>query len=222
MSFRKMAGIAGVAAMVLIFLGTILAGSPPSPDATPEDVVEYFGDYDTWPITLTINLIVGPLLALFFAGVTSAVRRGDDEDDNGWRIVLLIGVVASFAAVFGISATEVALANTATTLPGEVVDAIWAMNAAMAGYQFVTVGILLLGAGMLTLRRGLGPRWAGYVALVGSAAAILGSLFIAPAIKDGSPLVFISLLGFLAWIVWTITIGLWMVRDDSVANHDLA
>lgn len=211
MPFRRIAGYAGLIAVVLLVVNTILAGQTPDPDASAVDVLDYYADYE-WQAGLMLSMLIGPAIAIFSAGFFRAARDGGDAETSSWAIVGLIGLIATFAAVFGFSAVDYTLGARGASLGGETVTALWSMGVIGFTYQVASVGIVLLGFGMATLRAGIGPRWAGMVALVGAAAALVSGLGAASSLEDGSPLLMVGIVAFVAWLVWTAAVALTMLR----------
>lgn len=74
------------------------------------------------------------------------------------------------------------------------------------------LGTTCIGVAFAAHASGLTPAWQRLLGLVGGSlllAAGLGNL----AIADGSPLIFVGLLGLNAWIVWLLTIGARLLRS---------
>src|SRR5437016_4880912 len=78
---------------------------------------------------------------------------------------------------------------------------VWQIHAAAFALALPMLGTTCIGSALAAHASGLTPAWQRLAGLVGGSlllAAGLGNL----AIADGSPLIFVGLLGFVAWLVW--------------------
>jgi hypothetical protein len=122
---------------------------------------------------------------------------------------------ATLSAVFVLfNVTQIGLALSAGGLaePTPAFELVWQIHAAAFGLALPMLGTTCIGVAFAAHASGLTPAWQRLLGLVGGSlllAAGLGNL----AIADGSPLIFVGLLGLNAWIVWLLTIGARLLRS---------
>jgi len=88
------------------------------------------------------------------------------------------------------------------------------MHAAAFALAMSALGTTVIGVALGAAAAGLTPGWQRLLGLVGGVlliAAGTGSL----AIADGSPLLFVGMPGYAAWVVWLIATGLRLVRSPT-------
>ena len=92
-------------------------------------------------------------------------------------------------------------------------ELIWQFHAAALALTLPAMGATFIGAALATHASGLTRPWQRLLGVAGGSLLILagaGSL----AIADGSPLLFVGLLGLAAWLVWLIVTGLRLIRGQ--------
>jgi hypothetical protein len=139
-------------------------------------------------------------------------RRGGAGAD--WsRLALAAG--ATLSAIFVlVNVLQIGLVLSAGGLaePTPAFELVWRAHAAAFALALPTLGTTFIGSALAAHASGLTPAWQRLLGLVGGSlllAAGLGNL----AIADGSPLLFVGLLGFAAWLVWLLATGVRLVRS---------
>jgi hypothetical protein len=125
--------------------------------------------------------------------------------------LLLVFLTAIFVLV---NVLQIGLALSAGGLaePTPEFELVWQMHAAAFALALPMLGTTFIGAALAAHASRLTPPWQRLLGLVGGSlllAAGLGNL----AIADGSPLIFVGLLGFVAWLVWLLATGVRLVRS---------
>ena len=96
--------------------------------------------------------------------------------------------------------------------PTPAFELVWQIHAAAFALALPMLGTTCIGSALAAHASGLTPAWQRLLGMVGGSlllAAGLGNL----AIADGSPLIFVGLLGFVAWLVWLLATGVRLVRS---------
>ena len=143
-----------------------------------------------------------PLLLVFVSGLHGLVERRGGAGADWSRLALAAG--ATLSAIFVlVNVLQIGLALSAGGLaePTPAFEIVWQVHAAAFALALPTLGTTFIGAALAAHASGLTPAWQRLLGLVGGSlllAAGLGNL----AIADGSPLLFVGLLGFAAWLVW--------------------
>ena len=91
-------------------------------------------------------------------------------------------------------------------------ELVWQLHAAAFALALPALGTTFIGAALAAHASGLTPAWQRLLGVAGGGlllAAGLGNL----AIADGSPFLFVGLLGFAAWLVWLLATGIRLVRS---------
>jgi hypothetical protein len=159
-----------------------------------------------------LNLL---LLLGFVTGLHGLVgRRGGAGAD--WSL-LAVAAGATLSAVFALYAVlwiGVVLSAGELAEPSPAFELTWQMHAAAFALALPALGTTFIGAALATHASGLTRPWQRLLGVVGGSLLILagaGSL----AIADGSPLLFVGLLGFSAWVVWIVVTGLRLIRGQG-------
>lgn len=224
MTFRRIAGAAGILFVASFIAVIALSGEPPAPDDPVQDVVEYVSDNEGGLQALTVvNRVSGIFVAVFAAGLLSTIWRTGQRQGQAWAAVGLIGVVAAYAALDTsdlFSTTQLLSADSlaADQLTRTLHDA---SSTAFLMFSF-NLGVFALGSGMGILTTRVAPRWLGWLALVGAGTGFLGIF----ALGDRELMAGLGgFAGFLTGIVFTIFVlgtAINMLRTPEVEHQPAA
>lgn len=204
MTLRRWLALCGVGAGVLFLVTFFAGGGSPNENSSAAKVVSYYRDHRGGLVLLAVlGVVAAVLLVLFATRLRELLQAGQGNDNGllaraafGGAVILAAGSAllstTSFAVV---RAAHYGLAGPAQTL--NILD-----NDSF--FVLVTgVSVLLLAAGIATVRRPVLPRWLGWVAIVIGILALAG-----PAGVVGAGLS----------ILWLIVVSIMMlVRKDLIA-----
>jgi len=211
--------IVGVAAIALaasvVTENVVLAATGAQPYGAPiEDVLAYYAaNRDSVAIASGLVALYLPLLLVFVTGLHGLVQRRGGAGTDWSRLAVAAG--ATLSAIFVlVNVLQIGLTLSASGLaePTPEFALVWHAHAAAFALALPMLGTTFIGAALAAHASGLTPAWQRLLGLVGGSlllAAGLGNL----AIADGSPLLFVGLLGFAAWLVWLLATGVRLVRS---------
>ena len=156
-----------------------------------------------------------PLLLLFVTALHGLVQRRGGAGSDWSRLAVAAG--ATLSALFAlVIATHIAVVLAADGLaePTPALELIWRLHAAVFALALPALGATFIGAALATHASGLTRPWQRLLGVAGGSLLILagaGNL----AIADGSPLLFVGLLGLAAWLVWLVVTGLRLIRGQG-------
>ena len=202
MTLRRWLALSGVGAALLFAASFFSGGGTPNDDASAAKVVSYFRDHRVATQVWALVAVIGAVLMVLFAVRLREFLRGDGSDGGllstaafGGAVILATGVMLDSAITFGlVRASRLGFAGPAQTLNVLSNDDFYPLLGGIA--------ILLLAAGIATVRRPALPRWLGWAAIV------IGILSLA------GPIGFI---GALLAIIWLLVVAIIIFRKDRVA-----
>lgn len=208
MEFRRMAGIAGIA-MVVLMVGSFVAfGEPPSASASADDIAKYVADSDGFLIGNALTALGVALMLPFVAGFSAPFLASDRDHGEGFG-TLIAGSLFVSAAGIGIAAAGfAALGLRIEQFEGGSVRALWDGGNAIYGFSMLMLLPAAGGAAMGIMKHGLLPRWFGYLSVV---VALLGLTAIPGFLTDGEGGTAV-LGGFLGLLVWILVASILMMR----------
>lgn len=211
----RLVGVAAIAFAVLYVIENVLfavTGALPY-DAPIEEVLAYYAaNSDTVAVISGLVALYLPLLLVFVTGLHGLVERRGGAGADWSRLASAAG--ATLSAIFVLfNVTQVGLALSAGGLeePTPAFELVWQIHAAAFGLALPMLGTTCIGGAIAAHASGLTPAWQRLLGLAGGSlmlAAGFGNL----AIADGSPLIFVGLLGFAVWVVWLVTTGVRLLR----------
>jgi hypothetical protein len=155
-----------------------------------------------------------PLLLLFVTALHGLVQRRGGAGSDWSRLAVAAGAALSvlFALVI---ATHIATVLAADGLaePNPAFELIWQLHAAIFALALPALGATFIGAALATHASGLTRPWQRLLGVASGSLLILagtGDL----AIADGSPLLFVGVLGLATWLVWLVATGLRLIRSQ--------
>jgi hypothetical protein len=172
-------------------------------------VLAYFAE-NRVAVAVGLEAVNLPLLLLFVTALHGLVQRRGGAD---WSR-LAVAASATLSALSALAmATQIAVVLAADGLaePTPTFELIWQFHAAALALTLPAMGATFIGAALATHASGLTRPWQWLLGVAGGSLLILagaGSL----AIADGSPLLFVGLLGLAAWLVWLVVTGLRLIR----------
>ncbi|WP_294980425.1 hypothetical protein [uncultured Microbacterium sp.] len=212
---NRVVGAAAIAFAVLWVIENALftvTGAVPY-DAPIGDVVAYYANNrDAVAVISGLVALYLPLLLVFVTGLHRLVaQRGAAGAD--WSHLAMAGGAALSAIFVLFNVTQIGLALSAPGLTDQTAafELLWQVHAASFGFALPMAGTTCVGMALAAHASGLTPPWQRLLGLVGGSlllAAGIGCL----AIAEGSGLIFVGLLGFVAWLVWLVATGLRLLR----------
>jgi hypothetical protein len=155
------------------------------------------------------------LLLLFVTALHGLVqRRGGAGADSS---LLAVAAGATLSALFALTiATHIAVVLAADGLsePTPAFELMWQLHAAAFALALPALGATFIGAALATHASGLTRPWQRLLGVAGGSLSILagaGNL----AIANGSPLLFVGVLGLATWLVWLVVTGLRLIRGQG-------
>ncbi len=211
---RIVGGVAvAYAASVIVQNAAFGTGAPLYSD--PLGVVLAYYAENRVAVAVGLEAVNLPLLLLFVTALHGLVQRRGGAGADWSRLAVAAG--ATLAALSALAmATQIAVVLAADGLaePTPAFELIWQLHAAALALTLPALGATFIGAALATHASGLTRPWQRLLGVAGGSLPILagaGSL----AIADGSPLLFVGVLGLAAWLVWLVVTGLQLVRGQG-------
>ena len=179
--------LTGVAFIVVLIIGGLIAGEPPDADSPVQEIVDHYADNkDAIEVGSFVGVAAVVLLVFFGAYLRSVLSAA--EGPGGILSALALVGAAIVAVGFAIDITiSIALAEAVDDIEPAAVQALQALW----DNDFVPLAlgslVFLISSGLSILRHGALPRWLGWVALV---LAVIGF----------TPLGFVAFIGAGLWI----------------------
>ena len=217
-STTRLVGGAGVALAASVAVqNAVFVGSGAPAYGDPLGVVFAYHAANRGAVAVAAGLeaVNLPLLLLFVTGLHGLVQRRGGAGADWSRLAVAAG--ATLSALFALTiATHIAVALAADGLaaPTPAFGLIWQLHAAAFALALPALGATFIGAALATHASGLTRPWQRLLGVAGGSSLILagaGNL----AIADGSPLVFVGVLGLAAWLVWLVVTGLRLIRGQD-------
>ena len=215
---ERVVGATAIASAAAVLIDNVVVGWVNSPTyAAPMKEVLAFHANHPGAVATAVGLeaLNVPLLLLFLTGLHGLVGRRGGAGAHWSRLAMAAG--ASFSAVTAFYAVlwdGVVLTAGELTEPSPVLQLAWHMHAAAFAWSLPALGATFIGAALATHASGLTRPWQRLLGVAGGSLLILagaGNL----AIADGSPLLFVGLPGFAAWLVWLVVTGLRLIRGQG-------
>jgi len=223
-STTRIVGAAAVAlAASVVLQNAVFFVGPEAPTyATPLGEVLAYHAENRGVVAVSVGLeaVILPLLLLFVTGLHGLVQRRGGAGADWSRLAVAAG--ATLAAVLAlVMATHIAVVLAADGLaePTPAFQLAWQLHAAAFALALPALGATFIGAALATHASGLTRPWQRLLGVAGGSLLILagaGNL----AIADGSPLLFVGLLGLAAWLVWLVVTGLRLIRGRGDPMHE--
>ena len=203
---------ASVAVQNAVFVGT---GAPAFGDPLGEVLAYHAENRGAVAAAVGQEAVNLPLLLLFVTGLHGLVQRRGGAGADWSRLAVAAG--ATLSAVFALVITThiaVVLAADGLAEPTPAFELVWQLHAAAFALALPALGATFIGAALATHASGLTRPWQRLLGVAGGSLCILagaGNL----AIADGSPLLFVGVAGFAAWLVWLVVTGLRLIRGQG-------
>jgi hypothetical protein len=218
MSTTRIVGGAGVAlAASVVVQNAVFVGSGAPAYGDPLGVVLAYHaeNWGAMAVAVGLEAVNLPLLLWFVTALHGLVQRRGGAGADWSRLAVAAG--ATLSALFAlVIATHIAVVLAADGLaePTPAFALIWQLHAAAFALALPALGATFIGAALATHASGLTRPWQRPLGVASGILLILagaGNL----AIADGSPLVFVGVLGFAAWLVWLVVTGLRLIRGQG-------
>ena len=215
-STTRIVGAAAVAlaASVVVQNAVFFVGPEAPTYATPLGEVLAYHAENRGVVAVSVGLeaVILPLLLLFVTGLHGLVQRRGGAGADWSRLAVAAGSTLSVLSALTI-ATHIAVVLVAVGLtePTPAFALIWQLHAAVFALALPALGATFIGAALATHASGLTRPWQRLLGVAGGGLLILagaGNL----AIADGSPLVFVGVMGLALWLVWLVVTGLRLIR----------
>ncbi len=214
---RIVGGAAVALAASLFVQNAVFGGSGAPAYSDPLGVVLAYHAENRGALAVTSGLeaVNLPLLLLFVTALHGLVQRRGGAGADWSRLAVAAG--ATLSALFALTiATHIAVVLAADGLaePTPAFALMWQLHAAALALALPALGTTFIGAALATHASGLTRPWQRLLGVAGGGLLILagtGNL----AIADGSPLVFVGVLGLAAWLVWLVVTGLRLIRGQG-------
>jgi hypothetical protein len=217
-STTRVVGIVAVALAVSVFVQNAVFGGTGAPAySDPLGVVLAYHAENRSAFAIisgleTVNMV---LLLLFVTALHGLVQRRGGAGTDWSRLALAAGAACSTLFALFI-ATQIAVVLAASNLaePNPAFGLMWQFHAAILPLALPALGATFIGAALATHASGLTRPWQRLLGVVGGSLSILAG----PAnlaIADGSPLIFVGVLGYFLWLVWLVAIGLRLIRRQG-------
>jgi hypothetical protein len=205
------AAIALVASLVIQNVMFGWAGAPGYGDPIKDVHAWHQQNRDVVAIAVGSEALNLPLLLVFVTGLHGLVGRRGGAGADWSRLAMAAGATtaAGFARYAGLWNGVVFYAR-ALAQPSPVFELAWQLHAAAFALALPALGTTFIGAALAAHASRLVAPWQRVLGVAG------GGLLIAAgvanlAIADGSPILFVGLLGYAAWLVWLLVTGIRLV-----------
>jgi hypothetical protein len=189
--WARAAGAAGIASVVLVVAGRVVAGGVPHVTASAHTIVSYYAKRSHWH-RQEAGLLLGALSMVFFlwfvGGLRARLRAGERAGAPLSSVVLAAGVAfavlyAALSTMRGVIAFALdgSHAFRAAALDPQLVRSLEEARSLFFLHALVAGAVLMAAASLLALRTGVLARWLGAGGLAVAALVLVGA-FVASAV----------------------------------------
>ncbi|GAB3075611.1 hypothetical protein GCM10027053_46640 [Intrasporangium mesophilum] len=211
---ERVVGAAAIALVASLVIQNVMfgwAGAPGYGDPIKDVLAWHQQNRDVVAIAVGSEALNLPLLLVFLSGLHGLVGRRGGAGADWSRLAVAAG--ATTAAVFALYAVlwnGVVLSAGELAEPSPLFQLAWQLHAGAFALALSALGTTFIGAALATQASRLAAPWQRVLGVAG------GGLLIAAgvanlAIADGSPILFVGLLGYAAWLVWLLVTGVRLV-----------
>jgi hypothetical protein len=202
----RVTGLAGLAAIVLIFVAVVGTRDEPSFTATAPEFLAYYRSPDTVATPFRSFLFTVGLVTFvwFVVGLSILLRRA--EGKAAWRSAIAMGSGVLFVAL-GLSGigNEAAVAFRAGDLDPQIARYAFDQGQAAFANGRVALGCFAICCGWVIASTRLLPRWVGWLAIASGAGLALSRI---------SWTSYIWLLPYLMFWLWVIAVAVLLLRRN--------
>lgn len=215
--WERYGAAAGVIFVILVVVGALIGGAPPSPDDSIGKIGDYYADH-TGAIKAGAFLSGLAMVAFlwFLGSLWSTLRRSEDTRRlatiaTGGGIVGLILAVTGFAVN-----AAVALAVDQGRQSVQLVNPkfIYLLSTAIGGMSNFGLAVLVAAVGVAALRTRVFPAALAWASLVIALGWIVGGLVL---VTDASAIFAVGFIVFLVWLIWVLVISFFLFRPHEEA-----
>src|ERR687883_1327754 len=217
-STTRIVGATAIAVAALVLIDNVLVGWLDSPPygAPLKEVLAFHADHRAAvAIAVGLEALNVPLLLLFVTGLHGLVGRRGAAGTDWSRLAVAAGAtLAAIFALVNVNLIGVVLSAGGLAEPTPAFELVWQLHAAAFALALPALGATFIGAALATHATGLTRPWQRLLGVAGGSLLILagaGNL----AIADGSPLLFVGVAGYAAWLVWLVVTGLRLIRGQG-------
>ena len=198
------AAIALVASLVIQNAVLVWAGAPGFGDPIQKVLAFHAENRGAVAIAVGSEALNLPLLLVFVTGLHGLVGRRGGAGADWSRLAVAAGAtLAAVLALYAVLWNGVVLSAGELAKPSPLFELVWQLHAGAFAVAMSALGTTFIGAA-------LAAPWQRVLVVAG------GGLLIAAgvanlAIADGSPILFVGLLGYAAWLVWLLVTGVRLV-----------
>jgi hypothetical protein len=214
LKWERYGAAAGVLFVVLVVVGALIAGSPPSPDDSVQKIADYYKDH-TGAIKAGAFLTgLGSFVFLWFLGsLWSTLRRSEDTRRLA-TIATAGGIVGLITAVtaFALNAAVALALNSRDALQFLNPKFIYLLSGVIGGMGNFGIAALVAATGVAALRTGVFPAPLGWASLVIALGWIVAGLVV---VTDASAIFAVGFIVFLVWLIWVLVISFYLYRPPG-------
>ena len=207
---------AGLIFVILVVVGALISGAPPSPDDSVRHIANYYEDHTAALKTgAFLTGLAGVAFLWFLGSVWSTLRRSDDTRRlatiaTGGGIVGLILAFASFA----VNATVALAVDTTGATASVNPKFMYLLSGVIAAMGNFGIAVFVAAVGVAALRTAVFPPALGWASLVIALGWIVGGLVV---VSTASTFFTIGFIVFLVWLAWVLIVSFFLYRPPAPA-----
>jgi hypothetical protein len=152
-----------------------------------------------------------PLLLVFVTGLHGLVGRRGRAGADWSRLAVAAGATLSaVSALYAVLWIGVVLSARDLAEPSPLFKLVWQLHAAAFALALPALGTTFIGAALAAHTSRLTPPWQRLLGVAGGGLLLTAGVANL-AIADGSPILFVGLLGYAAWLLWLLVTGVRLV-----------
>ena len=211
---ERVVGATAIASAAAVLIDNVVVGWVNSPTyAAPMKEVLAFHANHPGAVATAVGLeaLNVPLLLLFLTGLHGLVGRRGGAGAHWSRLAMAAGATLSaVTAFYAVLWNGVVLSAGELAEPSPLFELVWQLHAGAFALALSALGTTFIGAALAAHASRLAAPWQRVLGVAG------GGLLIAAgvanlAIADGSPILFVGMLGYAAWLVWLLVTGVRLV-----------
>jgi hypothetical protein len=212
--WERYGALGGIWFVVLMVIGGVALGTPPSRSDSAAEIAKYYADKDTALQVGAFLAAIGIIgLVWWFATLWRKMAAAEGGTPRVAMIALLGFLVSGIGAMMAVTIDAATAA--ANSVAGEGSAVFFQMSNISFGFSALGDVILTAAVGGLVLRTGFLPKWVAYLSAVVAAVALVGTLSIA---SDSDAFTAFTMIGALLWGIWIIVISILNFRSTAATN----